>query len=184
MRRTAVRDSDRTTTGGFVIAVTSTIFDEGKRVAVDGDAATCGNCEGALKIFGSARRMSCHGRNVVLNGDPVLCPCGQNRVIAAGNSKIFYEEGDNARGVTKVETQSCVPPIQSAVAPQYDEKVRCTAHTSTLTGYSHHIVARNSGAYSRRVNSSGALPRVDTEKTADDYVIYWGDDAISKQYEV
>ncbi|QRR06923.1 hypothetical protein FPJ27_11140 [Burkholderia sp. MS455] len=27
MRRTAARDSDSTTTGGFVIAVTSTIFD-------------------------------------------------------------------------------------------------------------------------------------------------------------
>ncbi|MFP3663349.1 PAAR domain-containing protein, partial [Burkholderia sp. SIMBA_043] len=60
MRRTAVRDGDPTTTGGFVIAVTSTMFDNGKHVAIDGDEATCGDCKGTFKIFGSAQRMSCH----------------------------------------------------------------------------------------------------------------------------
>nr|WP_269139157.1 PAAR domain-containing protein [Burkholderia diffusa] len=61
MSRRAVRHGDPTTTGGIVIAVTSTMFNHGKRVAVDGDKATCGNCEGTFPIVGGAHRMIHHG---------------------------------------------------------------------------------------------------------------------------
>ncbi|WP_175873958.1 PAAR domain-containing protein [Burkholderia sp. BCC0397] len=90
MSRRAVRNGDPTTTGGVVIAVTSTMFNHGKQVAVDGDKATCGNCEGAFPIVGGAQRMIHHGRCVALEGDAVLCPCGRNRLIAGSDSTIFY----------------------------------------------------------------------------------------------
>ncbi|WP_260433668.1 PAAR domain-containing protein [Burkholderia sp. Bp8998] len=50
------------------------MFNHGKQVAVDGDKATCGNCEGAFPIVGGALRMMHHGRCVALEGDAVLCP--------------------------------------------------------------------------------------------------------------
>ncbi|AOJ35713.1 PAAR domain-containing protein [Burkholderia metallica] len=96
MSRRAVRNGDPTTTGGVVIAVTSTMFNHGKQVAIDGDKATCGNCDGAFLIVGSAQRMIHHGRCVALEGDAVLCPCGQNRLIAGSDSTIFYG-GDGGR---------------------------------------------------------------------------------------
>ncbi|WP_087649476.1 PAAR domain-containing protein [Caballeronia choica] len=89
MRRAAVRHGDPTTTGGFVIACSSTIHDDGKKVALSGDEATCGNCKGAYKIFGTGQEISEKGRAVVLDSDSVLCPCGKNRVIVGSNPGIL-----------------------------------------------------------------------------------------------
>ncbi|WP_122169542.1 PAAR domain-containing protein [Burkholderia stabilis] len=184
MRRTAVRDRDPTTTGGFVIAITSTIFDNRKHVAVDGDEATCGNCKGAFKILGSAQRMSCHGRKVVLNGDPVLCPCGKNKAIAGGDSRILYEEGKaSADAVTTTDAEPFAPTERWVAPSQYDETVKCMAHTPTLAGYPYYIETADGRTYSGRVSDSGLLPRIDTSATAGDYVVYWGDSATEKQYE-
>ncbi|SAK64162.1 bacteriophage gp29 protein [Caballeronia catudaia] len=91
MRKAAVRHGDPTTTRGFVIAYSSTIFDDGRQVALSGDEATCGNCKGAYKIFGTGDGMTEKTRSVVVEGDRVLCPCGKNRVIVGSNPGIFLE---------------------------------------------------------------------------------------------
>jgi uncharacterized Zn-binding protein involved in type VI secretion len=54
MFKAMVRHGDPTTTGGLVNARSSTMFDDGKRIALHGDEATCGSCEGAFKIFGTS----------------------------------------------------------------------------------------------------------------------------------
>ncbi|WP_334040159.1 PAAR domain-containing protein [Burkholderia ambifaria] len=184
MRRTAVRDGDPTTTGGFVIAVTSTMFDNGKHVAIDGDEATCGYCKGTFKILGSAQRMSCHGRRVVLNGDPVLCPCGQNEVMAGGDSMIFYEEGNAPSTAPAIGSARPVAPTeQLEAAPfQYDEKIKCVARGSILAGYPYYIETADGRTYSGCLDSRGALPRIDTMAASGTYVVHWGDEAIAKQY--
>ncbi|WP_232429963.1 PAAR domain-containing protein [Burkholderia ubonensis] len=120
MTRRAVRDGDPTTTGGVVIAATSTIFDDDRHVALHDDEATCGNCEGRFKIFGSAERMAWHGRNVVLDGDPVLCPCGKNKVLAGSDCQIFYEDpGGEAAGISASSLRETVRPFMPLV---YDEQ--------------------------------------------------------------
>ena len=52
-----VKDGDTTSTRGVVSAVTSRMFDKSRRLALDGDEATCGNCKGSFKIVGTATRM-------------------------------------------------------------------------------------------------------------------------------
>lgn len=89
MRKAAVRHGDPTTTRGFVMAYSSTFHDDGKKIALSGDEATCGNCKGVFKIYGSGKGISEAGRDAVLDGDPVLCPCGKNRVIVGDNPGIF-----------------------------------------------------------------------------------------------
>jgi uncharacterized Zn-binding protein involved in type VI secretion len=89
MRKAAVRDGDPTTTRGFVIGTSTRINDNGKKVALDGDEATCGNCEGLHKIIRTGKGISDKGRNVVVDGDSVLCPCKKNRVIVGSNLRIF-----------------------------------------------------------------------------------------------
>ncbi|WP_286202778.1 PAAR domain-containing protein [Burkholderia sp. THE68] len=91
MRKAAVRDGDSTTTGGRVFASGSRINDKGKRVALDGNDATCGNCEGVFKILGTGRNVSNAGRNVVLDGDEILCPCGKNRAIVGSNPGVWLK---------------------------------------------------------------------------------------------
>ncbi len=89
MRKAAVRDGDPTTTRGFVIGTSTRINEGGKKVALDGDEATCGNCKGLHKIIGTGRGISDKGRKVVVDGDSVLCPCKKNRVIVGSNPRIY-----------------------------------------------------------------------------------------------
>jgi len=96
MSRAMVRHGDQTTTGGFVIAFSSTMFDDGKRIALHGDEATCGNCKGVFKIFGSGTGATENGRATVLNGDPVMCPCGKNKVFVVGVPGCYVENSSGA----------------------------------------------------------------------------------------
>ncbi|WP_175731389.1 PAAR domain-containing protein [Burkholderia ambifaria] len=114
MSRRAVRNGDPTTTGGVVIAVTSTMSHHGKRVAVDGDKATCGNCEGAFPIVGGAQHMIHHGRCVALEGDTVLCPCGKNRLIAGSDSTIFYGNDGSRNAANPFAARSASAPARYA----------------------------------------------------------------------
>lgn len=95
MSRRAVRIGDPTTTGGIVISGSSDMFSNDKTIAVDGDKATCGNCEGMFPIVGSAIRVVSHGRCMALEGDAVLCPCGQNLLMSGGDCTFFYEDDDD-----------------------------------------------------------------------------------------
>lgn len=95
MSRRAIRNGDATTTGGIVIAGTASIFVNNKHIALDGDKATCGNCEGMFPIAGSAVSVVGNGRAVAVEGDAVLCPCGQNLLIAGNDCTFFIGSGDH-----------------------------------------------------------------------------------------
>ncbi|WP_423367678.1 PAAR domain-containing protein [Burkholderia sp. LMG 32019] len=103
MSRRAIRNGDATTTGGIVIAGASSIFVNNKHIALDGDKATCGNCEGMFPIAGSAVSVVGNGRAVAVEGDAVLCPCGQN-LLVAGNDCTFFIGGDGGRGTANAFT--------------------------------------------------------------------------------
>jgi uncharacterized Zn-binding protein involved in type VI secretion len=118
MRKAAVRHGDPTTTRGLVMAYSSTIHDHGKKVALSGDEATCGNCKGAYPIFGTGQRMREKGRVVVLDGDRVLCPCGKNRVIVGSSPGIWITTSDGSAGA-KASTAN----NSSLAASIYDEQV-------------------------------------------------------------
>nr|WP_175002724.1 PAAR domain-containing protein [Burkholderia lata] len=113
MSRRAIRNGDATTTGGIVIAGTASIFVNNKHIALDGDKATCGNCEGMFPIAGSAVSVVGSGRAVAVEGDAVLCPCGQN-LLVAGNDCTFFIGGGGGRVLA--------PPFTgySAFAPRRD----------------------------------------------------------------
>jgi hypothetical protein len=120
MRKAAVRHGDPTTTRGFVIAYSSTIFDDGRQVALSGDEATCGNCKGAFKIFGTGDGMTEKTRSVVVEGDRVLCPCGKNKVIVGNNPGIFLEVDSASSGPQSTSAASLANA--PALASVFDEE--------------------------------------------------------------
>jgi uncharacterized Zn-binding protein involved in type VI secretion len=89
--RALVRNGDPTTTGGVVIATTNNRCDGGKSIALHGEHATCGKCKGTFSIVGTCTQATWEGRVSVFDGDLVLCPCGQNRVIAGPDAGCFVE---------------------------------------------------------------------------------------------
>ncbi|WP_165187757.1 PAAR domain-containing protein [Paraburkholderia dioscoreae] len=107
-----VADGDRTTTGGEVIARSSQYDEAGRMYARGENKATCGNCDGAWPIAGSARDWMDDGFPMVKDLDWVLCPCRNNRVLAAASSTAFHSEG----------RQSEKPAARPAKAPVYDQQ--------------------------------------------------------------
>ncbi|TDN61605.1 PAAR domain-containing protein [Paraburkholderia sp. BL10I2N1] len=127
MRKAAVRDGDPTTTGGFVIGTSTRINDKGKKVALIDDYATCGNCKGTYRIFGTGKGMSDMGRVVVVDGDSVLCPCGKNRVIVGSNPGCFLNSDHGSASAS-----STASAAQSAIAA--DKLEHYFEITDALTG--------------------------------------------------
>jgi len=115
-RKAVVRDGDPTTTRGLVIAHSSTMFDHGKHVALSGDRASCGICEGHFSIVGTGKGISEGGRNAVVDGDSVSCPCGKNRVMAGSNPSIFLKRQ------TGCHSTAFSPHEASATRATYDEQ--------------------------------------------------------------
>ncbi|WP_407044979.1 PAAR domain-containing protein [Burkholderia ambifaria] len=121
MSRRAIRNGDATTTGGIVIADTASIFVNNKHIALDGKA-TCGNCEGMFPTAGSAASIVGSGRAVAVEGDAVLCPCGQN-LLVAGNDCTFFIGGSGGHGSTKPFTRySAFAPTRYAPASGIHEE--------------------------------------------------------------
>jgi uncharacterized protein (DUF2345 family) len=179
MRRAAVRHGDPTTTGGFVIACSSTIHDDGKKVALSGDEATCGNCKGAYKIFGTGQEISEKGRAVVLDGDSVLCPCGKNRVIVGSNPGIFVEAGGGSSVARKAPTDPALASCCGS-ASKFDEQVRATVSGIALEGYPYFIETPDGRTFSGQTDRNGRLPRIVTNG-AHEFTVHWGDAALAKQ---
>ncbi|TDN61200.1 PAAR domain-containing protein [Paraburkholderia sp. BL10I2N1] len=182
MRKAAVRHGDPTTTGGFVLAYDSTIYDKGrKRVALDGEEATCGNCKGTFKILGTGKGMSEKGRVVVLDDDHVLCPCGRNRVIVGSNPGVWVHTSDGGLSDIRSAGGASTASTSSRAATVYDEQVRAAAAGATLEGYPYFIETADGRTLNGRIDASGKLPRIDTDTDSDDYHVYWGDEALAKQ---
>lgn len=164
------KHGDPTTTGGFVIATLSTMFDNDVRLAIAGDQATCGNCKGGWPISATGTHMTENGRNVVIDRDWVLCPCKKNRVIAVAPT-MDYVHGSLQVQVAMAADGSLGPsfppdvseaapshatPKPTAPAPRHEPstKQRCTLRIGVFfdgTGNN----ARNADLYAQCQASTG-----------------------------
>jgi len=155
MRIPIVRHGDPTTTGGNVAAYSSTMHDNNKKLALHGDEATCGNCDGLWNIVGTGEGMGENGRLVVINGDHVACPCGSNRVIAGEDAGCFIHvlhdrENTDAVDGAKVTRRSA---DQSAFDQSFvlrDEKTQ-----KPLAGVLYMIVTEDGTSYEDRTDTQG-----------------------------
>jgi uncharacterized Zn-binding protein involved in type VI secretion len=102
-----------TTTRGLVIANLSSMFNEGKRIAVDGDLATCGNCGGAWPIIATGIHMTDGGRSTVLDGDKIACSCHENRVIVTTDG-MYYEATARAARTPSPTTEPATDSMNAA----------------------------------------------------------------------
>lgn len=179
MRKAAVRDGDATTTGGRVIGSSTGYTDHGKKLALDGDVATCSNCKGTHRIFGTGKGISDKGRNVVVDDDSVLCPCGKNRVIVGSNPGYFLNSD-----VGSPSASNAAAAIESAssslVTGTVDERVHASALGVALKDYPYFIKTADGRTSYGRTDADGNLPRIETQE-ANDYTVYWGDAALAKQ---
>jgi uncharacterized Zn-binding protein involved in type VI secretion len=129
MRVAIVCHGDVTTTRGKVFAVSADMHDGGRKIALFGDQASCGNCPGLWNIHGTGEGVGEGTRAAVVNGDYVLCPCKRNRVLASADAGLFmFVERERAR-----VTDAFTAASDRGVSAGYDEcVVLYSTHTGTL----------------------------------------------------
>ncbi|HTH62144.1 MAG TPA: PAAR domain-containing protein [Paraburkholderia sp.] len=132
-----VADGDRTTTGGTVIARSTRYNEKDRPYARKENHATCGNCKGEWPIDGTAMDCTDNGYPMVKDRDRVLCPCGKNFVIAAGDSNAFYSRsGDWGETVAEGVASS---------DGRYDERFTLTDAAGQAVAHAYYTVCLPSG---------------------------------------
>jgi len=178
MRKALVVQGSPTTTGGLVIGGSAThMADHGTPFALDGDEATCGKCEGVFRIVGTATRRCYRGQPGVVEGDPVLCPCGRNYVMASLNPGCFYWIDDIAVAASSVASTIDNSWLATGI---YDEQVRGITTLVNLEGYPYFVESPDGRTVSGRLDEDGRMPRVRADAAAN-YRVYWGDEALARQ---
>jgi hypothetical protein len=164
--KAAIRNGDPTTTGGFFIAFSSTIHDDGRQVALHGDEATCGNCEGAHKIHGTGEGMSERNRCVVVDGDMVLCPCKRNRVVIGRNPGIFLEVSSGSGNPRSTRSSSFAS--SSSVASVFDEEyvLRDRASGKPLANVLYRFISDSGISVEGVTDAAGRTRRITTHAAA------------------
>lgn len=191
MNRAMVRHGDPTTTGGFVIALTSTMFDDGKRrhvctwgdaghqVALIGGVAYCEACRsvGSIAKSGDPRRNQVMSETAA-DGDIVLCNCASPpRIVEKLAGESWCD--DMAESMGTVVSSKAGGGVASVVVGAYDEQVRAVGQ-GAFEGYPYVIETADGRTHAGSIDASCHLPRMYTD-SSDDYTVHWGDEALVRQ---
>ncbi|RKP46817.1 PAAR domain-containing protein [Trinickia fusca] len=159
----------------------------GHQVALIGGQAYCEACKrtGLIAKTGGPRRLRFMGETAA-DGDVVLCSCSTPpRIVATLAGESWCDDMADTMGVvspTEAAGNSVATAgggIASAVTGTFDEQVRAT-ESGASEGYPYFVEASDGQVFSGRLDEHGHLPRVYTY-SADDYTVYWGDEALAKQ---
>ncbi|CAB3768214.1 hypothetical protein [Paraburkholderia solisilvae] len=120
-----------------------------------------------------------------VSGDFVACGCEEQPRIIARYATLwtFIDEGsaqlDGKPGQTEPVDQAASGNYLSDDVPRYDEQVLATGRGAT-DGYPYFIEMSDGRTEGGRLERPVLLSRIST-MVADDYTIYWGDEALAKQ---
>jgi hypothetical protein len=161
----------------------------GHQAALIGGEAYCPVCKtiGYIAKDGGPRRMSFFISEIAAHDDVVVCSCPEYpRIFAMLAGEAWYDDMAETLGsVGTRETKNGGAPLTSlaestADYAKFDEQIRASASSVRLEGYPYLIEMADGRVFSGRVESGRTLPRMMTGENADEYTVYWGDDALEK----
>lgn len=90
--RYALKNHDRTTTGGVLIATTVGMWDHSTPVGVEGDFATCPACKEGGPVFNDCNpSFDVLGKQILVSGARVYCKCVKQPLVIASQSMFTIE---------------------------------------------------------------------------------------------
>jgi uncharacterized Zn-binding protein involved in type VI secretion len=161
----------------------------GHQAALIGGEAYCPVCKttGYIAKDGGPRRMNFFMGEIAAHDDTVVCGCSEHpRIFAMLAGEAWYDDMAETLGSvgTRATKNGGASPAglaeSTAGDAQLDEQIHASASSARLDGYPYLIEMRDGRVFSGRVQSGGALPRMITGENADEYTVYWGDDALEK----
>jgi len=153
----------------------------GHQAALIGGSAFCDACKstGAIAKAGGPYRLKFQGE-VALDQDIVLCGCSTPpHIMATLAGEAWCSDGITGLGEV-VSSRTATGGVASIKKGAYDERVKATEHATE--GMPYYIETSDGRVQYGRLDTSGQLPRIYTGDNPDEYTVYWGDDALGKQY--
>ncbi|WP_199031052.1 PAAR domain-containing protein [Ralstonia sp. ASV6] len=90
--RYALKNYDKTTTGGVLISTTQGMTHHGQPVGVEGDFATCPACKGGGPVFNDCNpNFGVLGKQILVSGARVYCKCQKRPVVIPSQSDFTIE---------------------------------------------------------------------------------------------
>ncbi|KVC44323.1 PAAR domain-containing protein [Burkholderia diffusa] len=181
MKRRIAVVGDNLSTGGTVSPCDAPPFlVHGHQAALIGGSAFCTACQsvGIIAKAGGPYRIRFRGE-VALDGDVVLCGCAiPPHIVALRAGEAWCNDRIKSLGEV-VSSRTITGGIASVTKGAFDERVRATEEVTE--GLPYYIETSDGRMHFGRLDASGRLPRIHTGDAASDYIVYWGDDALSMQ---
>lgn len=90
--RYALKDNDKTTTGGVLISTTQGMTHHGTPVGVEGDFATCPACKQGGPVFNDCNpKFGVLGKQILVSGARVYCKCERKPLVIHSQSDFIIE---------------------------------------------------------------------------------------------
>lgn len=171
--RYALKNGDKTTTGGILIASAGMMTHHGQPVAVEGDIATCPACKRSGKVFNDCRpNFDLMGKQLLVSGARVYCGCARQPLVIPSQSDFSLEVSAGsapAAGASKpagaaADINEEDRPGSNPPSAAYDEAIRCIDEDGApIPGVPYFISDQQGNSWQGVTDEAGLCPRVQTD---------------------
>lgn len=184
--RRLLQDGDPTANKG-VLKGTSNSTNHGRRIAVEGDFATCPKCGVGGPVYNDCNpRWMDVGKSVLVEGARVYCKCVEKPLVFATQNVMTTEVITGAgRNSSRTDPRKDFSVSSAAQAnptssknEQFDEMVCAMGSNGPISEYPFVIETSDGRILSGKTDANGHLPRIET-MPGGALTIYWGDEALA-----
>ncbi|SOZ47899.1 conserved hypothetical protein [Cupriavidus taiwanensis] len=124
--RYALRNGDKTSTGGVLIAAGTTMSHHGAIVGVEGDYATCPACKSGGRVMNDCYpSFDIGGKQILVSGARVYCKCARRPVVLPSQADFAIEVNNTGAGAAMPMPEAVTAwPLFQCNSPQYDQQIQ------------------------------------------------------------
>lgn len=191
-----IRMGDPTSHDGKVIEGSHSDICLGKPIAYIGHKVYCPKCKGTFPIIEGVPSTTFYGKGVALAG--MKTSCGAILIATQFTDTVDWASNDSRNDKRRQSRHNDSIASEEALATEqshtgstitsqssgsslsiksFDEQAHLAA--SAIAGLPYVIETRDGRQFSGRTPTDGKLPRIDTAEE-DEYVVFWGDEALAR----
>lgn len=179
--RYALRNGDKTSTNGVLIATGVSVFHHDAMVGVQGDYATCPACKAGGPVMNDCYpAFEINGKQILVTGARVYCKCPTHPTVTHSRTDFIIEVNRDGRHAAfpAMASPSASSHLPSPARGEYDEQVRLVdeATQQPLSGLVYVIEVSDGTRYSGYTDADGFCQRITTAQP-ETLTVYTGDDA-------
>lgn len=162
--RYALRNGDKTSTDGVLVATGRSVFHHATTIGVEGDYATCPACKAGGPVMNDCYpAFDVDGKQVLVSGARVYCKCPTKPIVLPSERDFVIEVNRGGGGYTQSEGFSHTNNFSER--GNYDEQFRIVGEDGhPIPGVPYYIKDESGNEYKGVSDENGNCPRVYTNR--------------------